>query len=96
MDIQRDKRGGELILILRGRLDASWAGHVADALAAAIRDGEHHLRTEIHQPVVAVVGDVVQGNVDGQGRAPERADSGSVADARSGPVGLRCFCRARP
>jgi anti-anti-sigma factor len=47
MDIQRDKRGGELILILRGRLDASWAGHVADALTAAIRDGEHHLRTEM-------------------------------------------------
>ena len=47
MDIQRDKRGAELILILRGRLDASWAGHVAAALAAAVRDGEHHLRVEM-------------------------------------------------
>jgi len=47
MDIQRDKRGAELILILRGRLDASWAGHVATALAAAVRDGEHHLRVEM-------------------------------------------------
>ena len=47
MDIQRDKRGEQLILVLRGRLDASWAGHVATALAAAVRDGEHHLRAEM-------------------------------------------------
>lgn len=47
MDIQRDKRGELLILILRGRLDASWAGHVSAALDAAVRDGEHHLRAEM-------------------------------------------------
>ena len=47
MDIQRDKRGAQLVLVLRGRLDASWAGHVAEALAAAVRDGEHHLRAEM-------------------------------------------------
>lgn len=47
MDIQRDKRGELLVLVLRGRLDASWAGHVSTALEAAVRDGEHHLRAEM-------------------------------------------------
>ncbi len=47
MDIQREKRGELLILVLRGRLDASWAGHVSAAVDAAVRDGEHHLRAEM-------------------------------------------------
>ncbi|EIP99406.1 anti-anti-sigma factor [Opitutaceae bacterium TAV1] len=43
MDISRHKTGNRLTLRLVGRLDANWCNHVQDALAAAVRDGEHHL-----------------------------------------------------
>lgn len=43
MDITRHKAGSQLILQLSGRLDANWCNHLQDALAAAVRDGEHHL-----------------------------------------------------
>jgi len=59
---------GERVLLpvdeVVGRLDAL---RIREHLGACVRCGAqaHHLRTEPHQAVVAVVGDVAQGNVDG-------------------------------
>ena len=43
MEITREKIGASLEIRLVGRLDANWCTHVANALAAAVREGEHRI-----------------------------------------------------
>lgn len=43
MEITTEEIGSSYILRLQGRLDASWAGHVENALTAAVRGGNHHV-----------------------------------------------------
>ena len=47
MEITREKSGDLLVLRLKGRLDANWSGHVQNALAGAVRDGEHRVHLEM-------------------------------------------------
>lgn len=47
MEITREKSGDLLVLRLRGRLDANWSGHVQNALAGVVRDGEHRVHLEM-------------------------------------------------
>ncbi len=47
MEITREKSGDRLVLWLKGRLDANWSNHVANALASAVRDGEHRVHLEM-------------------------------------------------
>lgn len=47
MEITRHKSGDLLVLRLAGRLDANWCHHVQNALAAAVRDGEHRLHLDM-------------------------------------------------
>ena len=43
MEISRQSQGDQLELRLRGRFDAAWAGHVGDAIDAAVRSGAHQI-----------------------------------------------------
>ena len=43
MEISRQSHGDHLELRLRGRFDAAWAGHVGDAIDAAVRSGAHQI-----------------------------------------------------
>ena len=43
LDIQKEISGNELRIILKGRLDASWAGHLDDYLNSLIREGSYHI-----------------------------------------------------
>jgi len=43
MQIKRDQKGAELHLAVAGRLDAQWAEALHTELAAAVRDGHHHV-----------------------------------------------------
>jgi anti-anti-sigma factor len=47
MEITRQKSGDLLVLRLVGRLDANWCNHVQNALAAAVRDGEHRIHLDM-------------------------------------------------
>ncbi len=47
MEISREKTGDLLVLRLAGRLDANWCSHVQDALAAAVKDGEHRVQLDM-------------------------------------------------
>jgi len=47
MEITREKSGDLLVLRLQGRLDANWSGHVQNALAGAVRDGEHRVHLDM-------------------------------------------------
>lgn len=47
MEITRQKSGDFLVLKLAGRLDANWCNHVQNALAAAVRDGEHRIHLDM-------------------------------------------------
>lgn len=47
MEITRQKSGDLLILRLKGRLDANWCHPVHDALAAAVRGGEHRVHLDM-------------------------------------------------
>ncbi|HWA87914.1 MAG TPA: STAS domain-containing protein [Opitutus sp.] len=47
MEITRQKSGDILTIKLVGRLDANWCNHVQNALAAAVRDGEHRLHLDL-------------------------------------------------
>jgi anti-anti-sigma factor len=47
MEITRQKSGDFLVLKLVGRLDANWCNHVQNALAAAVRDGEHRVHLDM-------------------------------------------------
>jgi anti-anti-sigma factor len=47
MEITREKSGTLLVLRLAGRLDANWCNHVQNALAAAVRDGEHQIHLDM-------------------------------------------------
>ena len=49
MEITRQKTGDLLVIRLNGRLDANWCGHVQNALASAIRDGEHRIHLDMAQ-----------------------------------------------
>src|SRR5205085_7620067 len=39
--------GDVLVLRLVGRLDANWCGHVQEALATAVKEGEHRLHLDM-------------------------------------------------
>src|SRR5204862_7791500 len=43
----RQKSGDLLVMRLSGRLDANWGQHVQDALAAAVREGEHRVHLDM-------------------------------------------------
>ena len=47
MEISRQKSADLLVLRLTGRLDANWCAHVQNALAAAVRDGEHRVHLDM-------------------------------------------------
>lgn len=47
MEITRQKSADLLVIRLAGRLDANWCGHVQNALAAAVRDGEHRIHLDM-------------------------------------------------
>ncbi|HVU23878.1 MAG TPA: STAS domain-containing protein [Opitutus sp.] len=47
MEITRQKSGDFLTMTLVGRLDANWCNHVQNALAAAVRDGEHRVHVDM-------------------------------------------------
>lgn len=47
MEITRNKSGDLLVLRLAGRLDANWCSHVQNALASAVRDGEHRIHLDM-------------------------------------------------
>lgn len=47
MEITREKTGDLLVIRLNGRLDANWCNHVQNALAAAVRDGEHRVHLDM-------------------------------------------------
>lgn len=49
MEITRQPSGDLLVLHLSGRLDANWCNTVQDALAAAVRDGQHRLYLNMAQ-----------------------------------------------
>lgn len=49
MEITREKSGEFLVVRLNGRLDANWCNHVQNALAAAVRDGEHRIHVDMSQ-----------------------------------------------
>lgn len=51
MEISRQKSGDLLILRLKGRLDANWCNHVQDALASAVRAGEHRVHLDMAEVV---------------------------------------------
>ena len=59
---------------------------IAEDARAAVRGRAqpHHLRRQAHQPVVAVVGDVGEGDVDGQGSTPAGMHDGAVQETRRG------------
>jgi anti-anti-sigma factor len=43
MKIEQEQRGKYLLILAKGRLDASWADYFTDALLLYIRNGQHHL-----------------------------------------------------
>ena len=47
MEIINIDRGEFVEVVAAGRLDERWAGHLADALDAVIRDGAHHIRLNL-------------------------------------------------
>jgi len=47
MEITRQKNADLLVIRLAGRLDANWCGHVQNALAGAVRDGEHRIHLDM-------------------------------------------------
>src|SRR5262245_14863701 len=47
MEITRQPSGDVLVLQLKGRFDANWCGHVQDALATAVRGGEHRIHLDM-------------------------------------------------
>lgn len=47
MEITRTKSGDFLRIRLVGRMDASWCGHVENALSEAIREGEHRIHLDM-------------------------------------------------
>jgi anti-anti-sigma factor len=47
MEISSHKTGDVLVLRLAGRLDANWCGHVQEALATAVKEGEHRLHLDM-------------------------------------------------
>lgn len=57
MEIRERSRGEALELEVSGRLDASWADHLASALETAVRGGAHRLRLDMSQvPYMSSVG----------------------------------------
>jgi anti-anti-sigma factor len=49
MEISREKSGETLRIRLAGRLDANWCDHVGNALAEAIRSGEHDIHLDMRE-----------------------------------------------
>ena len=47
MEITKERRDETLELRVKGRLDAYWADHLANALEEAIRGGDHHVRLDL-------------------------------------------------
>ena len=47
MEITRQKTDQHLVIQLAGRMDANWCGHVQNALAAAVREGEHRVHLDM-------------------------------------------------
>lgn len=47
MEVSSQKTGDVLVLRLVGRLDANWCGHVQEALATAVKEGEHRLHLDM-------------------------------------------------
>ena len=47
MDIRREVRESTALLVLTGRLDASWADHLVDTVAAEVREGRHAIELEM-------------------------------------------------
>ena len=49
VEIAERRSGGVVELVVAGRVDAHWSGHLARAVEAAIRDGAHQLRLDLEQ-----------------------------------------------
>lgn len=47
MEIRREARESTARLVLAGRLDASWADHLVDTVAAEVREGRHAIELEM-------------------------------------------------
>src|SRR5688572_11817292 len=47
MEIEKKQTGQILEMKIRGRLDAYWADHLANAIEESIREGRHHLRLNL-------------------------------------------------
>jgi len=47
VEITKERRDETLELRVKGRLDAYWADHLANALEEAIRGGDHHVRLDL-------------------------------------------------
>jgi anti-anti-sigma factor len=47
MEITQHDEGERTIVEVQGRLDGSWADHLADRLAEVVRGGKHHIRLDL-------------------------------------------------
>jgi anti-anti-sigma factor len=47
MEITQQDQGDRILVEVQGRLDGSWADHLADRLSEVVRSGRHHIRLDL-------------------------------------------------
>jgi anti-anti-sigma factor len=47
MEITQEDQGDRILLEVQGRLDGTWADHLADRLSEVVRSGKHHVRLDL-------------------------------------------------